>query len=130
MSTGRNLTNGTIEIGEYKADDRLRVGGILYLEEKLGKSFEEIADDLSKAFDTDNVMISGMVRGMSPILVALVLQRNPDADDKAVEQEIMRLELEDFTKIFDSVKMFEPAKNEDKPTPAKPRKRKKVVLAT
>ena len=72
-------------------------------------------------------MISGMVRGMSPILVALILQRNPEADETDAEREIMRLELEDFTKIFDKVKLFGPAKNERKPAPVNPKKRKKVV---
>jgi hypothetical protein len=129
--TGGNLNNGTIRIGKYLADDRFRIGGMVYLEERLGKSFEEIADDLSKKFDTDTVRISTMVRGMTPMLVALVYQRNSDMtkeDLVDVEKEIMRFELDDFTDVFHKVKLFESAKNASEPTSPKPRKRRKVVI--
>jgi len=121
MTTGRNLTNSVIQIGQFKADDRLRVGGILYLEEKLGKGFEEIADDMSKALSTDKVHISKMVGIMSLILMALILQRNTEIDEADAEQALMRLELEEFTAVFDKLKLFE-AKNAPGPLFARHRR--------
>ncbi len=119
--TGRNLTNGVIEIskGVY-ADDRLRIGGILYLEEKLDKTFEAIADEMSKFLDSDKLSISKMVRAIQPFIIALTLQRNPEMSEGEVEQILMRLEIDDFTSLFAKVKLFDrEPKNEHRPTPRK-----------
>lgn len=126
--TGKDLANAKIKIGDVLADDRLRIGGILYLEEKLGKSFEEIADDLTKVVDVEKVNISKMVKGMTPFIVALILQRNPDMDEAEAERAIMQLELEDFTDVFSKVKLFKSAKNQKgrKVTTAKKRQRQPI----
>lgn len=126
-TSGTNLTNGTIKIGDVLADDRLRIGGILYLEEKLGKGFEEIADDLSSTVDSEKLNVSKMIKGIRPFLVALILQRNADMPESEAEFAVGRLELEEFTEVFNQVKMFKSAKNGQAPTSPKPRTRKKVA---
>ena len=126
-ASGKDLANKTIKIGGVHADDRLRIGGILYLEEKLGKGFEEIADDLSKAVDVKKVDITKMVKGMAPFLVALILQQNPDMEEITAERAVMRLELEDFTEAFDKVKLFKTAKNESGQTVAKAKRPRQPV---
>lgn len=126
-ASGKDLANKTIKIGDVYADDRLRIGGILYLEEKLGKGFEEIADDLSKIVDVKKVDISAMIKGMQPFLIALILQQNPDMDEELAERAIMRLELDDFTEAFDKVKLFKSAKNEQGQKPAKANRRRQPI---
>lgn len=125
--TGESLTNGIIKIAEnVNADDKLKIGGILYLEEKLGKSFEEIADGLAKSLE-GKVTVTTMVKTIEPFLIALIIQRNPDLDEEAIRSIIHDLDLAMFTGIFDKVKMFEsPAKNAPGPNAKKTRKRQPI----
>jgi hypothetical protein len=120
---GRDLVNGTFTIGDLDADDRLRIGGILYLEQKLDRDFEDIADDLVKVVDAKKLNISSMIRAMNPFLIALILQRNPDMPENDIERALMRLELEDYTDAFDKVKLFKSAKNVTGQEPATAKKR-------
>ncbi len=122
-NTGRDLANATIKIGDVMADDRLRIGGILYLEEKLGKGFEEIADDLTKVVDVENVNITAMIKRMTPFVTALILQRNPDMEEIEAERAVMQLELEEFTDVFGQVKLFKTAKNSKGQKTGMPKKR-------
>lgn len=125
--TGENLTSGIIEITEnVNADNKLKIGGILYLEEKLQKSFEEIADDLAKTLE-GKVNVSTMVKTIEPFLIALITQRNPDMSEKEASMIIRGLDLAEFTGIFDKVEMFEgSAKNSQQPNAKKSRKRQPI----
>ena len=127
---GRDLVNGTIKIGGLDADDRLRIGGILYLEQKLEKDFEDIADELTKVVDAKKLNISKMILAMNPFLIALILQRNPDIPEQDIERVLMQLELADYTAAFDKVNLFKSAKNEpgQKTATAKKRQRQPVKV--
>jgi hypothetical protein len=132
MTDGANLNNGKIKIAEgWYADDRLRVGGILYLEEQTGKPFTELADELTDAFgDKDGQpSITTMVSKLSPILKALILQANPELDEDAIGRLLMQMEIEDFMEVFSKIKLFEAsAKNPSTPNPAtKPKRTRKKV---
>jgi len=122
MTSGKNLHNGIIKISGVELDDRVRIGGILYLEKKFDKGFEEIADAVAQGLSESPLRITKMVESISPFLVALILQRNPEMAEAEAENLINQLELNEFTNVFNQLEIFDSAKNE---SGQKPKQKKK-----
>jgi len=122
MTSGKNLYNGIIKISGVELDDRVRIGGILYLEKKFDKGFEEIADAVAQGLSESPLRITKMVESISPFLVALILQRNPEMAEAEAENLINQLELNEFTNVFNQLEIFDSAKNE---SGQKPKQKKK-----
>jgi hypothetical protein len=103
---GADTVKGVIAITPgVLIDDKLKLGGVKWLEKKFGKPFQDIADE----FATHQSMTN-----MSMIIVALFRQRHPDMTDDQCEQEIDKLDIEDIGTVIGklSVFNFEP-KNSD-----------------
>ena len=123
MASGKNLHNGIIKLNGVELDDRVRVGGILYLEKKFDKGFEEIADAVAQGLSESPLRITKMVESISPFLVALILQRNPDMPEAEAESLIYQLELNEFTEIFNQLEIFDSAKNGSGQKPKRQKKK-------
>ena len=86
-TTGADLTNGLIDIGDgVKMDTRLRIQGMLYLEEKFDRPLGKIR--LSE---------DGRVQSMIPLFTALVLQANEGMTAEDAEKHVRLI---DTTTIF------------------------------
>jgi len=80
--TGADLTNGLIDIGNgVKMDTRLRVEGMLYLEDEFDCPLGKIK------FSED-----GRVQSMMPLFVALVLQANDGMTSEIAEQHVRSMD--------------------------------------
>lgn len=135
------LTNQRVKVADgYYCDQKLRIGGILFLEELTGKGFEEIADDTQQAMEKQidgKVSISVMVKAMQPFILSLMSQCHPDATVDELTGAINQLELEEFMALFNKLKIFaDSKKNEQGPVakktkrqrqPVKPKSRKKSI---
>ena len=105
---GKGLDTGVIKIsGNLSIDSRLKVGGILWLQEKYDMDFSEVM----------KVFLKGKVRDSINLIVALALQHNPDMDEQAVMAVINQLEITELTgmanKLSDAFKAD--AKNSKRP---------------
>jgi len=110
MSDASKLTNQRVKVADgYFCDQKLRIGGILFLEELTGKGFEEIADDIQAAMGKqkdEKVNVSVMVRSMQPFILSLMHQCHPDATVEELTGAINRLELDEFMALFNKLKIF------------------------
>jgi len=123
MTSGKNLHNGIIKISGVELDDRVRIGGILYLEKKFDKGFEEIADAVAQGLSESPLRITKMVESISPFLVALILQRNPEMAEAEAENLINQLELNEFTNVFNQLEIFDSEKNGSGQKPKRQKKK-------
>jgi len=110
-----DLVNGKVEIAPgIVVDDRLRLGGVLYLERTFGKPLTEIFESLTG----DNPSFTDMSR----LLQALYLQANKDSLESQAEEKLAALELNQVAEAFGKLRFLEFApKNAEPPaTPASP----------
>jgi hypothetical protein len=125
----KRLSNQPVKVAdEVYIDQSLRVGGILFLEEMLDKSFDQIADDIQKAM-AGNDKVSAMIREVKPFLLALMHQRHPDLSIDEMSAILDNLKLEEFTALFDNIRIFAdtPGKNSGGPTAKTKRRRQPVT---
>ena len=81
-TTGADLTNEFFEIGNgVKMDGRLRVSGMLFLEEKFDKPLGQIK------FSED-----GRVQSLIPLFTALVIQANEGMTAEVAEQHVRSMD--------------------------------------
>ena len=126
------LTNQRVKVAEgYYCDQKLRIGGILFLEELTGKGFEEIADDIQTAMTAqkdEKVNVSAMVKAMQPFILSLMHQCQPDATVDDLTGVINRLELEEFMALFNKLKIFsDSGKNAQGPVAKKTKRLRQPV---
>ncbi len=126
------LTNQRVKVADgFFCDQKLRIGGILFLEELTGKGFEEIADDIQEAMKKQGdgkVSISVMVKAMQPFIVSLMHQCHPTEDVEELIAIINRLELDEFMALFNKLKIFSDAgKNEQGPVAKKAKRQRQPV---
>ena len=104
------LTSQRVKVAEgYFCDQKLRIGGILFLEDLTGKGFEEIADDIQTAMTAqkdEKANVSAMVRAMQPFILSLMHQCHPDATVEDLTGAINRLEFDEFMALFNKLKIF------------------------
>jgi hypothetical protein len=127
--SSKGLTNNRITVSdEYYADQKLKIGGILYLEKTFGKGFEEIAKDV-KGVMGDTKQVSAMVEILSPFIVALMRQCHPHVEPEQLQEAIYQLELDEFTQLFDKLEIFsdDTEKNSQGPTAGTKRQRQPVT---
>ena len=94
----RNLANGTIRLSsQLVVDDRLRVDGILYLEEKYDMTLQEVMEKIqTNQRTTDGVNI----------MVALAIQRGLNEED--IRKTIGKMSVEELTEaVAKMTKVFE-----------------------
>lgn len=125
------LTNQRVKVtDDYYCDQKLRIGGILFLEELTGKGFEEIADDIQAAMKKQGdgkVSISVMVKAMQPFILSLMHQCHEDATAEELTAAINRLELEEFMALFNKLKIFSGAEKNDGGPATKTKRRRQPV---
>lgn len=125
------LTNQRVKVAEgYYCDQKLRIGGILFLEELAGKGFEEIADDIQVAMEKQGkgkASISAMVKAMQPFILSLMHQCHPDADGEELIGAINQLELEEFMALFNKLKIFSDSEKNDRGPATKTKRRRQPV---
>lgn len=133
MSDGSSkLTNQRVKVAKgYFCDQKLRIGGILFLEQLTGKGFEEIADDIQTAMVEQGkvkVNISAMVKAMQPFILSLMHQCHEDATVEELTAAINYLELDEFMALFDELKIFsDSGKNDGGPATKTKRRRQPVT---
>lgn len=121
MSDGSSkLTNQQVKVGDgFYCDQKLRIGGILFLEEFTGKGFEEIADDIQATMEKQGkgkVSISAMVKAMQPFILALMHQCHLEATVEELTGAINRLAIDEFMDLFNKLKIFsDSGKNAQRP---------------
>lgn len=85
---GKGLDTGIIKVSDsLTIDSRLKVGGILWLQEKYDMDFNEVM----------KVFLKSDLRDVTNLIVALAIQRNPDMDEPAVMAVINQLEINELT---------------------------------
>jgi hypothetical protein len=93
-----DLVNSKIEIAPgVLIDDRLRLGGMMFLEQMTGKTFTEIAESLSE---------KQQAADMYNILLALVVQANGDMDIKEAERIVKSIEIDNMMNLLGRLKIF------------------------
>lgn len=123
-SGDKSLSNSVVVLrGDIKMDRKLRIGGMLFLEELFGKPFEEVADSLDV---TEAVGVSTLVEQVGPFLKALIHQRQRDMSSDELDAVINDLELDEFTDLFGKVDLFAKSKNAPGPAATKKRTRQPV----
>lgn len=131
MSDASKLTNQRVKVADgYFCDQKLRVGGILFLEEFTGKGFEEIADDIQDAMKKQGdgkVSISVMVKAMQPFILSLMHQCHEDATVDELTSAINQLELDEFMALFNRLKIFSGAEKNDGGPATKTKRRRQPV---
>ena len=125
------LTNQRVEVADgYFCDQKLRIGGILFLEELTGKGFEEIADDIQAAMGKQKdgkASVSAMVIVIQPFILALMHQCHPEALVEDLTAAINQLELDKFMHLVNKLKLFtDSGKNAPRPA-AKTRRSRQPV---
>ena len=92
-TTGADLTNGLIDIGDgVKMDMRLRVEGMLFLEEKFDKPLGKIK------FSED-----GRVQSLVPLFVALVIQANEGMTEESAEQSVRNMDAKTMINVANEI---------------------------
>ena len=82
-----------------KIEDRLRLGGVLYLERRFDKPLTEVFELLS----SENPRFSDM----TALLTALYMQANTTATEEQAEFVLGRIELAQISEAFGKIKAFE-----------------------
>jgi len=96
---GTDTVKSVIEISAgVVIDSKLRLSGVKFLERKFGKPFQ----DLAESFANDQSMTN-----LSPVLVALYRQRNPNVDDETCELAIDNIAIEDLVSIINKLNIFD-----------------------
>lgn len=107
-----DLVNGKVQIAEgLVLEDRLRLGTVLYLEKKFGKSLTEIFEAMGAAAPN--------FTQISTILTGLYIQSHPEVTETQAEQAVGRLDLEEVTGAFAKLRFAEFAPKNVSP-PASP----------
>lgn len=131
--TSSKLTDQRVKVVEgYFCDQKLRIGGILFVEELTGKGFEDIADGIQEAMkgQEGGVNISVMVKAMQPFILCLMHQCHPDATVEELTGVINQLELEQFMALFNRLKIFsDSGKNGQGPVAKKTKRTRQPVKA-
>lgn len=123
-SDDKSLSNSVVVLrGGIKVDRKLRIGGMLFIEELFGKPFEQIADDMSV---DEGASVSDLVKKFGAFVKALIHQRQPDMSLEDLDDVINDLELEEFTDLFGKVDLFAKSKNAEGPAAPKKRSRQPV----
>ena len=105
-----DLVNSKIEIvpGVF-IDDRMRIGGMMFLEERTGKEFFEIVNLLCTKRTTIDIY---------NIFLALVIQANENMDIKEAEKITKTIEFKEINTILERLRIFSFApKNVSEPIP-------------
>lgn len=99
MESGGDLVNGVIEIAPgVVIDDRLRVRGIKWLQNFTGKKFAELTSEWPE---------TPGIEEMCPLLMALLIQRNPDMSVEKAQELIDDVDVSVIAKIVGSLKVFD-----------------------
>ncbi len=92
-TTGADLTNGLIDIGDgVKMDTRLRIQGMLYLEEKFDKPLGKIK--LSE---------DGRIQSMIPLFTALVIQANEGMTAEDAEKHVRLIDTKTIFSVMNEM---------------------------
>ena len=108
--TSNELINSKIEIAPgVLIDDRMRIGGMMFLEERTGKEFFEIVNLLCTKRTTTDIF---------NIFLALVVQSNENMDIKEAEKITKSIEFKAINDILERLRIFSFApKNASEPNP-------------
>ena len=125
------LTNQRVKVADgYCCDQKLRVGGILFLEEFTGKDFEEIAEEIQavmKKQGEGKVSITAMFNAMQPFIVSLMHQCHEDATAEELTKALKKLELDELMALFNKLKIFSGAGKNDVGPATKTKRRRQPV---
>lgn len=92
-TTGKDLTNGMIEIADgVNMDSRLRVEGMLFLEEKFDKPLGQI-----------KFSEGGRVQSLIPLFIALVIQANDGMTEEIAEQHVRKMDANTMLKVANEI---------------------------
>lgn len=105
---GTDMTARLIDVDGLMFDDRFRVGGTLYIEQKTGRSFIDVAEELSAAKDKPTMTI------LAVVLTALYLQKN-DVPVEQAEKTIANLELSQMMTVMSQIDLEIEEKNSTSP---------------
>jgi hypothetical protein len=104
---GSDLATGLVDVGDgIRVENRLRLGAMIWLENKLGKSVQEYFEGLDP-----NKMRATEIQ---PIIVALILQANPNMTDEEAEKLSLRVDIAVMGDVIANVLTVE-AKNSPLP---------------
>ena len=130
MSDASKLTNQRVKVADgYFCDQKLRVGGFLFLKELTGKGFEVVAKEIISSMEKQKETpdITGVMLSVRPILLSLMHQSHPDATTEELERAFGRVEIDQFLPLFNRLKIFEDSKkNAQGPAAKKKRQRQPV----
>jgi hypothetical protein len=99
QATGNDLAIGTIQVGDLVLDDRLRIDGALWIEDKTGKPLVEFLEHCT----------GGSISDMLTLLGALYYQKHPDSQPDDLRKAVGGMEITEIGDLVSKVKMdFEP----------------------
>lgn len=104
---GSDLSVGMIDVGDgVLIENRLRLGAIIWLEDKLGKSINEYFADI----DVNTMRL----KELQPLFVALIMQANPEMAEEEATRLSLRIDLTVIGNVLPTVMAIEP-KNSPSP---------------
>ena len=110
------FTAGTIDMGHgIVVATKLRVGGMLYLEEQFDKPMDQI--DFGRVGD-DGEATGVKVGTLMHLLVAMMISHDPDLDPAEAFDRVKRLDQDDLLEVTKAMEQATalPEKNPDRPT--------------
>lgn len=106
---GKDMMARPIAVGDLSFDDRFRIGGAQYIEQKTGRSFLQIASELGDPEKTPTIGT------MAVVLTALYLQRHPDVPPDVAEKTVGNLDLNQMGSIMAKLNLEIEEKNSNSP---------------
>jgi len=105
--TGVGLNKGILKVGGLTIDTRIKVGSILWLQEKYDMDFDGVIKLFSK----------GKIKDVINLITALAVQHNEDMAEEEITKKIKQLDLTELTTAATSLtSIFETdAKNLKRP---------------
>lgn len=98
---GSDLSTGMIDVGDgLLIENRLRLGAIIWLEDKLGKSINEYFAGI----DVETMRL----KELQPLFVALILQAHPSMSEEEATKLSLRIDLNTIGDVLPTVMRIEP----------------------